>query len=81
MQQVMYRLATDVLWSLGHASMQASLVSVLKHIIADHTFMNNRTDRGYTQSPCIMVESCWYALLDKLSMHSSGNKLTHTCTA
>ncbi len=28
-----------------------------------------------------MIESCWYALLEKLSLHSTGNKLTHTCTA
>jgi len=28
--------ATDVLWLLGHASMQASLVSVFKHITAYH---------------------------------------------
>ncbi len=81
MQQVVYRLATDVLWLLGYASMQASQVSLLKHTIAHHTLVNNRTDKGCTQSPCIMIQSCWHALLKKLSMHSSGNKLTHTCTA
>ncbi len=45
------------------------------------TFVNNRTDKGYTQSPCVMTKSCWHALLETLCMHSSGNKLTHTYAA
>ncbi len=28
-----------------------------------------------------MTKSCWHALLETLSVHSSGNKLTHTYTA
>ena len=55
MQQIVYTLATDVLWLLGCASMPASQVSVLKHIIAHHTLVNNRTDKGSMHHDTVLL--------------------------